>query len=114
MTNEELHNVVDLTVARTIERLKKEGFISGGDADYRRTGDILKRYYAGEPIGEGLTKQRISYAIASIQSDAYYEIIPLYYGDGASMERVAEYFGCDVTTVSRNKKRLVIAIANAL
>ena len=36
------------------------------------------------------------------------------YGDGVTLERIAEYYERDVTTVSRNKRRLVLEISKML
>lgn len=114
MENEELKTVVNHAVSETIRQLKKDGYISGSDADYRRGGDLLKRYYKGGVLPDGIRQADAARAIASVRSDAFYELLPLYYGDGATIEKLAEYFRCDVTTVSRNKKRLVIEIAKLL
>lgn len=46
-------------------------------------------------------------ALSQITDDRYYEVIPLRYFEGKTREEIADYFGVDVKTVSRNKNRLV-------
>lgn len=108
-------NEIEKVVEATVSRLRREGLLRGDDdAEYRRGGDLLKRFYKGDTLRDGIKAEDISRAIASQRSDAYYELLPLYYGDGATIERLAEYFVCDVATVYRNKRRLVIEISKAL
>ena len=46
-------------------------------------------------------------AIDTLKDDPYYDLIRLRYFEGHTMEEIAEHFECDVSTVSRNKNRLV-------
>lgn len=46
-------------------------------------------------------------AIACLRDDPYYELIRLRYFEGRSRDEIAEYFDCDVKTVTRNKNRLI-------
>ena len=46
-------------------------------------------------------------AIYSLQDDPYYHLIHLRYFEGRTREEIAEYFDCDVKTVTRNKNRLI-------
>jgi DNA-directed RNA polymerase specialized sigma subunit len=45
--------------------------------------------------------------MASLKNDPYYEIIEMRYFEGRTLEDIGVYFGCDHTTISRNKNRLV-------
>ena len=49
----------------------------------------------------------IDEALEALTDDPYYELIGLRYFKGWSREEIAEYFGCDVKTVTRNKNRLI-------
>lgn len=49
----------------------------------------------------------IDNAINTLKDDPYYELINLRYFRGWSREQIAEYFDCDVKTVTRNKNRLI-------
>ena len=46
-------------------------------------------------------------AICSLEDDPYYELIEMRYFNGCSRDEIAEYFNCDVKTVTRNKNRLI-------
>lgn len=46
-------------------------------------------------------------AIAMLKDDPYYELIDLRYFKGCTREDIAEHFNCDVSTVNRNKNRLI-------
>lgn len=46
-------------------------------------------------------------ALDSISNDSYFEIIRLKYFEKQTREDIADYFDCDIKTVSRNKNRLI-------
>ena len=46
-------------------------------------------------------------AVYALKDDPYYELIHLRYFEGRSRDEIAEYFDCDVKTVTRNKNRLI-------
>lgn len=46
-------------------------------------------------------------AVDTLKDDQYYEIIPMRYFEKESMEEIAEHLYCDVSTVRRNKNRLI-------
>lgn len=46
-------------------------------------------------------------AIDHLKDDPYFELIPLRYFENATMEDIAVHFECDVSTVRRNKNRLI-------
>lgn len=60
------------------------------------------------------TKAELSFidkCISELKDDEYYEIISMWYfkgkREGYTREKIAEYYDCDVDTVTRNRKRLV-------
>lgn len=46
-------------------------------------------------------------ALASLEYDKYYDLIPMRYFKGCSRDEIAEHFDCDVKTINRNKNRLI-------
>jgi RNA polymerase sigma factor (sigma-70 family) len=50
---------------------------------------------------------RIERALEPVKDDRYYDIIPMKYFDGMTIEDIAERFECEEKTVRRNKNRLV-------
>lgn len=60
------------------------------------------------------TKAEISFidkCISELKDDEYYEIINMWYfkgkREGYTREKIAEYYDCDVDTITRNRKKLV-------
>ena len=49
----------------------------------------------------------IDKCMATLKNDPYYDVLPMRYFEGRTLEDIGVYFGCDHTTVSRNKNRLV-------
>lgn len=49
----------------------------------------------------------IDKCMAALKNDPYYDILPMRYFEGRTLEDIGVFFGCDHTTVSRNKNRLV-------
>jgi RNA polymerase sigma factor (sigma-70 family) len=46
-------------------------------------------------------------AISSLRDDPYYLLIDMRYFKGYTREQIADYFDCDVSTINRNKNRLI-------
>lgn len=49
----------------------------------------------------------IDAAIDMLKNDSYFDVIKMKYFEGKTREQIAEYFEVDVSTISRNKNRLV-------
>lgn len=70
----------------------------------------IDKYTQGVKSSMMRTRQevvRIERAVETIKDDKYYDIIPMKYWDGLTMEEIAERYECDDRTVYRNKNRLV-------
>ena len=52
--------------------------------------------------------------MATLKNDMYYEILPMRYFEGRTLEDIGVYFGCDHSTISRNRSRLVRELAMKL
>ena len=110
MTDDEIKRYIDITVQQSIKEFKRSGMLKESDnAVYSDAAEMLASYYRN-----GQTEANITYAIQGQRFDPYYLIIPLYYGEGKTIEAIAEKFGVDVSTVVRNKKRLCLAIYNEI
>lgn len=110
MNEEEVKRIIELTVQKTIKEYKRNGLIKDSDAAmYADASEILMSYYRA-----GKTDAQITYAIQGQRFDPYYRIIPLYYGEGKTVEGIAEELGVDVSTVVRNKKRICLKIYNEI
>ena len=49
----------------------------------------------------------IDKCMAALKNDPYYDVLPMRYFEGRTLEDIGVYFGVDHTTISRNKNRLV-------
>lgn len=56
----------------------------------------------------------VSYALHTLSDDPYIDIIYLQYRDRKTIEWIAEYYSVDVSTIKRNKKRLINKIYEML
>ena len=110
MDDQEIKAYIDLTIKRSIAEFKKSGLMKGSEnAAYSDASEILMNYYK-----EGKKEASITYAIQGLRFDPYFRIIPLYFGQGYTIERIADELGVDVSTVMRNKKRLCLSIYNEI
>lgn len=115
MTDEELvkimHQAVKMAVNETICKLTTSRLIK----DDKKTGiekiEGLLRYY---PLTKNLNDEyakrivkRLDDALKEIEDDPYYNIIEMTYFNGDLRQTIADEFGTSVTTISRNKKRLL-------
>lgn len=56
----------------------------------------------------------VNSVIHTISNDKYYDLIKLKYYDNKTREEIAEYFECDVKTISRNRNRIINHIKGML
>lgn len=113
-----IEKVIEDTVNRTVLKLKMAGLMKDNrKSAFQKTEEILKNYKAFKQSDQPYTKKlidKINEAMKSIEDDPYYDVIILYYFDGWTREEVAEDFNTTVTTISRNKTRLVNKLKAAL
>lgn len=107
----DVKQIIDETVKATVLKLKMAGLMRDDrKTAYQKTEELLRNYNAfvesDQPYTQKLVK-KIDAALDSIKDDIYYDIIPMVYFEGETREAVAEYFDTTVTTISRNKNRLV-------
>lgn len=97
-------------VRETVKELMRSGQLRGvKDIAYAEATSLLRSFYLN-----GEKDAAILEALKSIKADPYYKIIPLYFGYRYTIEEIAEAFGVEATTVSRNKKRLCLAVYSLL
>ena len=110
----DIDNIIEKTVTETVTKLKLAGMLKDDtDTAYEKTEKLLKRYNDIK-----LTDNKIvpvfNRALDAIRDDEYFQIIELAYFENRSREYIAEYFDIEVSTVSRNKKRLVNRISRMI
>lgn len=107
----DIKQIINETVNMTILKLKTAGLIKDNrKTANQKTEELLRNYYAfcesDEPYAKKIV-EKIDTALERISEDKYYDIIPFYYFEKESRESIAEYYDTTVTTVSRNKTRLL-------
>ena len=105
MTKQEIQSVV----RETITELRRQGVLQGDiQQAYQMTAQRLKMYYSGN------TDIKLAEVLDRLRNDIYFQIIPLYYKDGNTLELIAHIMHTDTSTISRNKKRLCLEIYSEL
>lgn len=103
--------IINETVNTTVLKLKMAGLMKDNrKTAFQKTEELLYNYKSFAKSDQPYTKKlmsKIDHALYEIKDDIYYEIIPLIYFNRDTRENVAEYFNTTVTTISRNKTRLV-------
>jgi len=106
-----ISEIVNTTVNTTVLKLKAAGLIKDNrKSAFQKTEELLRNYNAFQKSDQPYAKiivTKINDALYSIKDDPYYELIPLIYFNEETREYIAEYFNTTVTTISRNKTRLV-------
>lgn len=112
MHHYDIEKIINDTVNTTVLKLKMAGLMRDDKKTaYQKTEELLRNYktfqkITDQPYTVKLVKE-IEAALEEITDDLYYDIIPMYYFEGKTREDVAEYFDTTVTTISRNKSRLI-------
>ena len=108
MTDEELRNYIDESVADAIRRLADDGLIKKqSDIKYAQVAKRLYEFYQSQETG---IDEIMLNALTQISDDTYFRIIPMYYRDQITIEALAVDFGVDISTIVRNKKRLCLKV----
>ena len=110
--DDETQKMIEYIVDRTVIKLKMSGLMKDTrKTAYQKTEALLRNYNTFSKVEDQPSTTKlmkiINEALDEIKDDPYYEIIPLIYFENATREYVAEEFDTTVTTISRNKNRLV-------
>lgn len=100
-------SVVKSIVQQTINELKQQDLLHDFESSaYSEVSERLMRYFTPLSVRD----DDLSQALEFIKNDKYKHILWMFYRDGYTLEEIAERLNVDVRTVSRNKKRLCLAI----
>ena len=117
---DEIEKIIEETVNKTVMKLKMSGLMKDDrKTAYQKTEELLRNYETFKKVEDQPHTKKIVTIIASAlydlqKDDIYYEIIPMIYFEGKTREEVADYFDTTVTTISRNKNRLVNKLKNRI
>ena len=104
--NEKDKQLVTEIIRMTILELQRAGMLKDTkDSAYADINDMLKRFYDG-----GEKDAVIRDALKKLEADAYFKILPMYYGYGYTIDEIADSFEVETSTISRNKKRLCLEV----
>lgn len=107
----DIDKIIEKTVNQTVLKLKMAGLMKDDHKTaFQKTEELLQNYQAFQMSDQPYTQKlvsRIDTALNAIRDDPYYEIIPMIYFQEKTREDCAEFFYTTVSTVSRNKTRLV-------
>lgn len=106
MTPAEIREIVKIT----LDELTQRKYI---ELDYQtilKSVEVkLKQFFNNR--GDG---NNIGYVLRQLADDTYIDVILFHYRDGKTLECIAETMGVHVSTIKRNKQRLIIKIYNML
>lgn len=112
MNDDDVKQIIADTVNETVMKLKMSGLMKDTrKTAYQKTEELLRNYNTFSKVEDQPSTVKlvkiINDALDEIKDDPYYEIIPLIYFENETREYIAEEFDTTVTTISRNKNRLV-------
>lgn len=93
-------------VIETVKELRNSGLLRRqDDVAYAEMAARLIQYYK-EPEHD----RQMADVLEKMQGDYYFNILPEYYKHRNTIEIIAEEYGCEISTVTRNKKRLCLQL----
>lgn len=107
MTPEQIREVVKITIDELTQRKLLEINKINYSHILETVENEINKFFKGY-------KTRIGHILNQLSDDQYIDIIFLQYRDVKTLEWIAEYLGVDVSTVKRNKKRLILKIYELL
>lgn len=112
MTEDETKRIIEETVNATVLKMKMAGLMKENRRSaIEKLEELLRNYKTFKNItGKEYTERlvaRIDEALETIIDDPYYSIIEFFYFEGYSREYIARKYNTTVTTISRNKTRLL-------
>lgn len=110
MTEKKIEALIDKSVKKAFKELKDKGVLKNQmDLIYKDMSKLLRCYFKDlEDSGSGDPK--IENALSQLEYDRFYNIIPQYYQMGYTLEELSIMYHCDISTITRNKKRLCFEI----
>ena len=105
MTPEQVREIVKMTLDELTDRKLIELNKVNYAAILIRVDDRLNAFFKSNAVDKSL-----SAALRGLSDDEYIDIIYLQYRDCKTLEWIAEYLGREVSTIKRNKKRLILSI----
>lgn len=100
---------VQSIILATISELRRQGMLKDEYEIIRKTSEPQIRQFFVKKNNDRVKNFLIEYS-----DDPYIDILYLHYRDNATLERIAECMSKDVSTIKRNKKRLLTSLYDYL
>ena len=117
----EIKQMIEEAAEKAVERLKKSGMVKRRQMSaIQKTEELLRLYPAlkrSQAKPDTITAHILANAesaLHDLETDPYFDVITRYYFDGQSREFIAQARGASVTTITRNKARLLKELATRL
>ena len=105
MTPEQVREIVKMTIDELTDRKLIEVNKINYTAILQEVEKRLNTYFKSNAVDKALSS-----ALRELSDDEYIDIIYLQYRDCKTLEWIAEYLDREVSTIKRNKKRLILSI----
>lgn len=109
MTPEQIREVVNMT----LDELERRKLINFNKINYSAMLQVVDKYLYNF-FSSRRDCANTGHILNQLSDDPYIDIIFLQYRDAKTLEWIAEYMGVDVSTIKRNKKRLISKIYELL
>lgn len=120
-TKQLIEEAAEKAAERLADQLKKAGMIKRRQMSaIQKTEELLRLYPAlkrSPAKPDTITAEvleNVERALHDLETDPYFDVITRYYFDGQSREFIAQARGASVTTITRNKARLLKELAPRL
>lgn len=111
MTQEYIDKIINDTVDKTILKLKMTGLLKDNrKTAFQKTEELLREYKnLKKDDSETVVKliAKLEMALIDIETEKYFEIIPMIYFENRTREEIAEHFNISVRTVIRQKIKMI-------
>lgn len=106
----ELQALIAETVRETVREMKHSGLLKrADDVAYSEISNRLYQYYEDRE-----NDPEMGAALEKIRGDYYAGVLEMYYRQKLALDWIAESYHCELTTISRNKKRLCLRLFQLL
>lgn len=101
MNKEEVQSIILMT----LRELKRQNLLKDTySVVLKEVEPVIKEYFHRK------NNKEIELFLVKYSDDPYIDIIYLHYRDSITIERIAELMDKDISTIKRNKKRLIISM----
>lgn len=118
MEKEEIQEIIQQTVATTVQELKAAGMLKDdGKTDYEKTEELLRQYTQLQKTDSEQARRavaEIDACLAEAENDPYVDVIRLFYFGGVKNAACAKMLCCEERTCRRNRRKLVERFAARL